>query len=261
MKKAFLLTLLSILLLVSCKNKSFTITGDLQGGENKVVWIEELSPKGAIFIDSIHTDSIGHFTYKYTSPYHTLYNIHTSENNYIVLLPNNGENIKINGDWNNLSATYTVFGSDESQLLWQLQEMSNNGNRQLLRLIDTMQKYEVARSKGQIGEATYNAKKEHCDSIYISSFQTQQDFITDFISTNKGSLATIIALYKPFNQRMIIDQRQPYSISYYTQVLEGLEETMPDNPHTIHFAKTVEQLRLAHKRESTMSDNIQQQGQ
>jgi hypothetical protein len=52
-------------------------------------------------------------------------------------------------------------------------------------------------------------------------------------------------LYKPFNNRMLIDTRNPQCINWYDMVLEGLEQRYPDNPHTLHFKNTTEHLRSA----------------
>lgn len=80
-------------------------------------------------------------------------------------------------------------------------------------------------------------------------FREQQEYVCRFIEENKGSLSTLIALYKPFNNRLLIDTRNPQSIEWYDMVLEGLQERYPDNPHTLHFKNTTEHLRSALARE------------
>ena len=64
-----------------------------------------------------------------------------------------------------------------------------------------------------------------------------------FIEENQGSLSTLIALYKPFNNRPLIDTRAPENIDWYDLVLEGLQQSLPDNPHTLHFKNSVEHQR------------------
>ena len=92
-------------------------------------------------------------------------------------------------------------------------------------------------------------KKDETDSIYRLTFQEQQDYVCRFLEENKGSLSTLIALYKPFNNRLLIDTRDPNSIEWYDLVLEGLQERYPDNPHTLHFKNTTEHLRSALSRQ------------
>lgn len=238
------------MLFVACGSKdTFTITGTLDGGARHTLWLEELTPDGAIFIDSIGLDSKGHFKFKQRMTYRTLYNLHTTENNYVVLLPDCGEHLDIGGSWENLSVTYTVGGSPESILLWQLQQYTNDGGLVLNDLVDTTMHYQQLLAEGKVDEAMVAAKKEETDSIYRLTFTEQQDYVCRFIEENRGSLSTLIALYKPFNNRLLIDTRDPSCIEWYDLVLEGLQETLPDNPHTINFKNTTEHLRSSLSRQ------------
>lgn len=238
-----------LLVLTGCKHDTFTISGTLDGGAGKTIWLEEIAPEGALFIDSIRLDSKGRFSYKYRMPYRSLYNLHTSEGNYIVTLPDYGEKLVVHGSWDNLSLTYDIEGSPESSLLWQLQQYTNDGGRVLNELVDTSEYYAALLAQGLTDEATVSAKRSETDSIYRLTFGEQQDYVCRFIEENQGSLSTLIALYKPFNNRMLIDTRLPESIEWYDLVLEGLKERYPDNPHTLHFKNTVEHLRSALSRQ------------
>lgn len=242
---------LSLLLLgvSACKHDGFTIEGTIEGGGGKCLWLEELAPEGPIFIDSIRMDADGHFKYRYNAPYLSLYNLHTTENNYIVTLPANGETIEVKGQYDNLSATYSVKGSAESALLWQLQQYTNDGSKILYALVDSVNHYEALLAAGEMDNATYDKKKAVTDSIYHATFVEQQEYVCRFIEENAGSLTTLIALYKPFNNRALIDPRDPISIEYFDLVLEGLQRELPDNPHTLHFKNTTEHLRSALARE------------
>ncbi len=240
--------LCACLLLLSasaCKRNSFTICGTIDGGAGKTLWLEEIAPDGPVFIDSIPLDSKGHFKYTYKMPYRSMFNLHVSENNFIVTLPDYGEKVEVNGSWESLSTTYSVKGSPESLLLWQLQQYTNDGVTVLNRLIDTTEHYSALLAAGMVDESVTLAKKDETDSIYRETFREQQDLICHFIEENKGSLSTLIALYKPFNNRPLLNPQAPNTMDYFDMVLEGLEETMPDNPHTAHFKITTEHLRSA----------------
>ena len=167
------------------------------------------------------------------------------DDNFIVTLPDYGENVIVNGRWDNLSLTYTVDGSPESQLLWELQQQTNDGAAVLTDLVDTASYYDALLRQKAVTEATVAAKRHITDSIYRAERSLQQDYVCLFIEENKGSLATMIALYKPFNTRPLINPSDTASLYYYNLVLEGLQERYPDNPHTIHFQTTVDRLRAA----------------
>ena len=243
MKKNILILSLLALTFAGCHKDSFSIEGTIAGGAGKTIWLEEIAPEGPLFIDSIKLDDKGHFNYTYKMPYRSMYNIHVSDNNYIVTLPDYGERLKIDGNWDNLSMTYTISGSPESELLWDLQQVSNEGAQILRQLVDTSDHYAVLLARGMVDEATIVEKHLMTDSIYHETFAKQQNYMYSFIEENKGSLSTLIALYKPFNNRPLIDERNPENLEWYDMVLEGLQQRYPDNPHTLHFQTTTERLR------------------
>ena len=247
---SFLCAVLLLLSVSACRHDGFTIEGTIEGGAGRSLWLEEIAPEGPLFIDSIPMDADGHFKYRYTPPYKSLYNLHTTENNYIVTLPSDGETIEVTGRYDNLSASYSVKGSAESALLWQLQQYTNDGSKILFALVDSVNHYDALLAAGEMDQATYDKKKALSDSIYHATFVEQQEYVCRFIEENAGSLSTLIALYKPFNNRALIDPRDPVSIDYFDIVLEGLQRTLPDNPHTLRFKNTTEHLRSAINRDS-----------
>lgn len=238
-----------LLLVVGCTHNTFTISGTLDGATGKTLWLEEIAPDGPLFIDSIPVDDKGRFKYSYKMPYRSLYNLHTTADNYIVTLPDYGEHLHVTGRYDNLSVSYMVEGSPESALLWQLQQYTNDGAEMLNRLVDTTNRYAQMLFDGLATQQQVLDKKDETDSIYHLVFQEQQDYVCRFIEENQGSLSTLIALYKPFNNRLLIDTRDPNSIDWYDIVLEGLQERYPDNPHTLHFKLTTEHLRSALSRQ------------
>ena len=223
--------------LTGCRHDSFTIEGTLEGGANQTVWLEELAPDGPIFIDSIPLDGQGHFSYTYRMPYRSFYNLHTSPDNYIVSLPDYGETVKVYGRWDNLSLSYTVDGSPESVLLWQLQQYTNEGAQLLADLVDTTNHYQQLLQNGSISQAIVDTKKHITDSLYRDERDRQREYVCSFIDLNRGSLSTLIALYKTFNNRALINPQDSIGEQYYRTVLDGLQERYPDNPHTRHFAQ------------------------
>lgn len=247
MKKILFLTLTAVMLLASCGSKNdIVITGTLNGGAGKTIYIEEMTPESRLFIDSIKLDSKGHFKFRYAMPYKTFYNVHVSESDYIVLLPDMGEKIDIQGDYDSLSYTYHLNAGAESQLLWQLQDYTNIGSRTLLDIVSTDQHNQQLLAEGAITQADYDAARKQTDSLYLDAFADQQQYVVHFIQDNLGSLATLIALYKPFNNRPLINPED--SFEFYEAVLEGLEESMPDNPHTLNFKNQVERTRFQYAR-------------
>ena len=237
--RKMLLLLTVCLVAVSCRNgnETFTIEGYLKGGEGKYVKIEEITPTEIILIDSVKLDDNGEFEFKYKMPYKSFYNVVVSPEDFIMLLPDYKEKIKLTGDYNNLSRTYQLVGSPESQLLWQLNDYTIMG---VDRLDSIKMVYDVLL---QSSDADYIKKeKELLDSIYLNAYYEQQDYVVNFVQENSGSLSTLIALYKTFNTIPLINPDQGFE--YYEIVNDGLKASLPENPHTLNFCNTMQKMRF-----------------
>lgn len=233
----------ALFLLAACGNRNdITIEGTLTNGAGKTIYIEEMTPEARLFIDSIKLDSKGHFKFRYAMPYKTFYNVHITDDDYIVLLPDFGEKIVMQGCYDSLSNTYRLQGAGDSQLLWQLQDYANQGSAVLRDIVATDRQNQQLLADGKITQSEYDAARQITDSVYLNAFADQQHYVVNFIQDHLGSLTTLIALYKPFNNRPLINPAD--SFEFYEAVLEGLEESMPDNPHTISFKNQVERTRF-----------------
>lgn len=246
-RKSIILTLCcAVLLFASCGSKdAFVLEGTLQFGAGKTIYLEELTPDGPLFIDSIKLDKNGSFRYSYEMPYESFYNVHTTPTDYVMLLPQKQEHIVLDGDYRNLSWTYTVKGSPESTMLWQLQMYTNEGLDSLQQLVNKLDRLDHQLASNEITQKQYDDQKVIYDSIYLSYYSMQQNYVVDMINNNPGTLPTLIALYKEFNRHPLIDPA--VNLDYYEQVLTALEEYMPENPHTINFHNTVERLKFKYQ--------------
>lgn len=242
------LFVLLALALASCGNRNvIVIEGTLQNGAGKVIYIEEQGPDSRLFLDSITLDRKGHFKFRYAMPYRTFYNVHVSDIDYIVLLPDFGEKVKFTGDYSCLNASYQIQSDGESQLLWQLQAQTNKSNDVVKELVATSNKNKALLADGDMSEAEFAHEKHVTDSLFWNEYANLQQYVVHFIDDNLGSLSTLIALYKEFNGRIpIINPNDSYE--FYEGVLMGLQKSLPNNPHTLHLQNEVECDRFQYAR-------------
>lgn len=232
------------LTIISCGGKkgdgiqTFSIEATLTNATDRMLYLEEITPdNGPQFVDSIKCDSKGHFVFKGTMHYQTFFNLHGSLYDYIVLLPSDGDKIEITGDANNLGDTYIVKGSQESQLLWQIQNYINQSN---LAIKDLAQ--QDSQNRNTLSEAEFEKAHARTDSLFLAERQTTYRMMLNFIDNNPGSLSTLYAVDAPFNHNMRIFYPEN-DLDIFEQVLQGLEERCPDNPHTQYFRTHVERIR------------------
>ena len=262
MKKALYLTtiLLFAIGFSSCsgnkENKkgemTFVVEGTFENAAGKMLYIEEMTAdNGAQFCDSIPCDSKGHFKYEGHMTYQTFFNLHSNEYDYIVLLPNDGEKIELSGKYGQLAITYLVNGSPESRLMWQIVSYINEANDVIANIAQ-----QDKQNKSTLSKDEYEDAKKVTDSIFINEHNVIKQMYLNFITDNSGSLSTLYAIDAPFNQKWRIFYAQS-DFEVFEQVLEGLNERCPDNPHTQYFRTRVERMRS----ERALAQQQQQQGQ
>lgn len=258
-KTIYIIAVALVFTLVSCHKKDVVkINGTITNGAGKTMWIEELTPDGPQFIDSLRLDSKGQFKFTHPYTYQTFYYLHASPTDYIVLLPYKDEEVKVTGDMDSLDRSYYVEGSQECTLLWQLQDYSNMGTRKLM---EVLAKDQANRAQYGFDTPAYKEAKKETDSLFREAYDEQFLYLSRYITENSGSLSTIIALYKPFNgDRPVIDvDRYPELFTFYEMVIEGLEadDELKDNPHTIHFKNVVERVRYQAERNMPQASGMQ----
>ncbi len=257
-KTTIWLAALLLTLCAACHNEksngtaTFTIEGTFENAANKTLYIEEMTPdNGANFIDSIRCDAKGHFEYKGSMPYQTFFNIHVSPVDYVVLLPRDKEHIVLHGDATRLGSTYRVEGSPESQRMWEIQNHINESNLVIADIAHQDQQNKATMDKQQYEEA-----HKTTDSIFVANRQLVYVTLYHFIEDNRGSLSTLYAIDAPYNHQMrVFYAESDYEV--FEAALEGLLDSVPNNPHTQYFKTRVERIRSAR----AMAQQQQQPGQ
>lgn len=219
---------------------SFSIEGRLENAANRMLYIAEMTPsEGEKFLDSVKCDKNGNFKYKGSMTYQTFFDLHCSEYDYIVLLPQDGEKIEVVGDANELHTKYQVKGSPESQLMWQINDYVNQAN---LAIADIAQ--QDKRNKETLSPEEYEREHTKTDSLFVAERQTIYLMLSNFIDDNYGSLSTLYAIDAPFNHIMRVFYAEQ-DFEMFENVLEGLNEKCGDNPHTLNYRTRVERARSA----------------
>lgn len=215
----------AILFFASCsKNNSFQISGNFKNVNNQLIYISEITGNGILLVDSIKINERGDFSYEKESNelLFLFLKVGNKPNNFITLIINPNEKIKLAADGNQLAKTYSVIGSNDSKLAYDL----NNKTIESSAKIDSL-------------TAIYNENKDkpNFDSIEININKSNEGimlnhrkFVIDFIEKNPSSPASILALYQKVNKTKILDPST--DIKYFKKVSEALTKKYPDSKHS-----------------------------
>ncbi|MBK6839849.1 MAG: DUF4369 domain-containing protein [Bacteroidetes bacterium] len=116
---------LSVLVFNSCSNKE-TSTAKIQGkfssAKGITVYLQKIVENGEEILDSAKTDDNGNFTLRNLAGDLDYYIVRTDPANVIFLVLKGGETIELTGDAKDIEHTYTVKGSEDSELLKELRQ-------------------------------------------------------------------------------------------------------------------------------------------
>ena len=204
MKKqhVFILSLILIFFISACNSKkaddkSFVIHGKLTDSKQDSIFLNELSSKDMIPVDSTVINADGEFYFKVQPKETGFYQLGLSNNNFITLLIEKGENVEIEGNATLLKSTYLVKGSKGSELIRDLSIRIQEAFTQ----VDSLGKiYEKSK-----GEPDILKVKESLDSAYLKIFDTHKNYLKSFIDENTSSLASVIAIYQRFGRESIFN--------------------------------------------------------
>ena len=114
MKKISLL-LFTALVITSCQNKqSFSVHGIIHGAKQNYIYLNRVNVNMLIPLDSSKISGTGKFKFKIKASEPDFYQVGFTKKDFINLLAEPGEKIKLDFAGNNLYSGYTVSGSKGS---------------------------------------------------------------------------------------------------------------------------------------------------
>jgi peroxiredoxin len=201
----------------------------------EIIYLDEILVYDRVRIDSAGVDNKGKCEFVFSVDGDAgIFWIGNSEDNYITLVIEKGEEVKIEGDIRNLPATYKVSGSSGSEKLFDLHR-------------HTLMNYARLDSLSAIWQSRmYNDDKlflrDSLDSVALLVYDDQISFVEQFAKGNKQSLASIIALYQTFGRVPVLDEFE--YIDLFGDVAQSLKEKYPGNQHVNELFARVEKNKV-----------------
>ncbi|HSV87391.1 MAG TPA: TlpA disulfide reductase family protein [Bacteroidales bacterium] len=248
-----LIVFLTILpLAVSCghrhfaKEDGFQVEGSLENADNVQLLLEELTTRELIPLDTVQTDP--HGVFKLTHPIEDagFFILRLNQENFITLLVEPGERIRLTGDAKNLPETYSVEGSKGSSLLHELSKAKRRGYKQLDSLATVFREMK--------GYDNFQELRQDIDLAFTSIFEQQQRFVKDFIDQHPRSLASILALYQFFANQMLLKETEHFE--YFEKLAQSLSGVYPDNKHVVDLKRRVNEWKLDEEHRQNVEERL-----
>ena len=220
-KVSFILFSALAALFCSCQTSTVTLEGRLVAGDEKSVYLEQVSSLRQVVIDTAELDDAGNYRFevkqvaKSPSLYNILYN-----GERIPLFLAAGDQLTVNSV-GNIVRNYTVEGSIESELLRGFYQSFIAGAQNLESIAKKVSDTTLSAEERDVLLKEYTA-------VYYGIRRDQLRFIAE----HPASLAAVYAIY----QRLPGDQYLSDGVNdvlHYRTVAEALAESYPDSPYLV----------------------------
>jgi len=224
----------------------FQLEGTLTNAANVSVFLEELTPRELIPLDTVMTDSGGNFALTFPLKDAGFFILRLDRENFVTLLAEPGERIIVSGNALDFPETYLVKGSKGSSLLLELNKAKRRGYGKL----DSL----AAEFREIKGQENFLELRQQIDVAFTSIFEEQQQFVMDFIDRNPSSLASILALYQFFGNQMLL--REEDHFDYFEKLAQSLTEVFPENKHVVDLKRRVNEWKREEEHRNSIAQRL-----
>ena len=219
MNKKLFLYLFAIMIIAGCKNNSVHISGTLinplQGG---YIYLDELMSKEMKTIDSVKVSDDGTFNLEREIEFPAFYLLKINQRNFLTMLIEPGDNIKVNTYYDSLNYPISVTGSAGTE---SMSEYNRTLRRTINKLSGLSNIYRDNKDNPQLP-----AVIESLDSIAQTYLNDINSYTKGYIDKNLTSLISLIALYQQVAPNVyVLSPSRDYN--YYIKVDSSLSLLYP----------------------------------
>jgi thiol-disulfide isomerase/thioredoxin len=230
MKKS-LIFLIPLLLIAGCQSKNtFTINGTVKESKNKTILLKRVNVNTLMLIDSSKVRSNGKFKFKIKATYPDFYQLGFSNTDFVTILAEPGEKIKLVFNGTDLSQNFTVSGSGGSEKVRML-------DMRLARVrvkLDSLRTLYEAASK----EPDFDTKGPLLENEYMNILKDIRKKNIEFIINNLKSMASIKAIYQRIDENAYV-LYDPRDLQYLKIVSDSLGRYYPNSTNVQALAEDV----------------------
>ena len=190
--------LLAALVCACNKPNGFVISGKITNAEGKYLYMDELKVASSVPIDSVKIKKDGSFEFKGKIGYPNFFLLRLNEKNFVTLLVDTTEKIKVYGDAANFSRDYIVEGSAGSLLV---QELNNHLTKTKHKLDSIGSRMIVFRTR-----ENFQLQKVRWEQELANIKKSQIEYSTRFVEKHPFSMSSVLALYQKFDDSNYVVQ-------------------------------------------------------
>jgi thiol-disulfide isomerase/thioredoxin len=195
MKVKKIMLALPVILFAGCSNTNpsngFELTGKLDNTHGETIYLQQLSPTGLKDLDTVTVDEKGEFKMTAQISETGFFRLKVTDRNYATFIFSPNEKAKITGDISNLGTSYSIEGSEDSKLFWEINKasLSNYGKR------DSLQKmFQALAGTFQNDSVRMDSLGNALEKPYTALIDQHNQYLKKFIEAHPTSFASLAAI-------------------------------------------------------------------
>jgi peroxiredoxin len=210
MDRKLILLFLTVAFISGCKSKTVEITGILENPRpGQFIFFQELKSNELITVDSTIIPSDGSFEFKRKIDFPSFYLLKINQNNFLTMLLEPGEKIKMTSHFDSLNYPVVVQGSKGTKLL-------ADYNRVLLKTTNKIRKLSEIHDRN-LGRPDFVYLIDSLDNLGNGYLNELNSFTKKYIDDNLPSLSTLVILYSQVAPGVYVMNPEK-DIDYFTKV-------------------------------------------
>jgi thiol-disulfide isomerase/thioredoxin len=207
-------------LLTGCGSKTTEISGILENSSpREYIFLQELKSNKLITVDSAILSTDGIFEFKRKVNFPSFYLLKINQNNYLTMLIEPGEKIKMTSHIDSLNYPVVVTGSKGTKLLADYNKTLLQTSKKLSTLSEVHQM--------NLGRPDFDKVIDSLDNLGQTYLNEMNRYAKKFIDDNIASLVSLIALYSQLAPSVYVLNPE-YDLSYYSKVDSSLSKNYPE---------------------------------
>jgi peroxiredoxin len=202
------------------REKQFVIQGELKNPKQPYIFLAEMNLTETRVIDSAKIDDDGFFRFRHKTSNPGFFQVMFDQNNFILLLAEPGQRIRIIANGLTLNDNYTVEGSEGSSQVKILTDHLSDTRKTL----DSIE-YVI---NSNVGKKGFDTLYKRLNEKYIQTIKDQRNFSIRFIIEHLRSLAGIIALYQQINDSTYV-LNQNRDLQFVNLLSDTLKKYYPNS--------------------------------